>query len=329
MLEVVIPTFNRPAQLRQTVQSLLPQMTAETSIALIDNASEPPVTFESLGITGADARGKIRILRNNVNIGADANILRCFEICAAPYLWLLGDDDVLDGSAIQIILDDIRNTPDAIFFSYVYRSHRALSRKTSGLAGFIHGIDVWHDVMFISNNIYNCAQVRKAVQSGYHYCYAYSGQVAVLLDSLRRCQGHVLFSHQSIIKGNIQTENMPCWSILRYSLSRFALLDMEMDDELRVVLGRKMLSGAGTLNHVFVYCLVLSTQNQAGEARFYFNQIVQRTRRYANAGFTLKALFLGLLLHFPHTILSLIRIFDKSDRFSAVMKRENSAKETI
>ena len=336
ILEVIIPTFNRPEQLRQTVRDLLPQMTAESSITLIDNASEPPITFESLGITDLGARLKIRIIRNSVNIGGDANILRCFEVCAAPYLWLLGDDDVLESNAIRIILDNIRNSPNIIFFNYRFRSHRAEDKTTSDLAGFIHAIDFWGDIMLISNSVYNCMQIREAVQSGYHYCYAYSGHVAVLLDRLRRSQGDVLFSRESIIQGHNLMESTYHWSILRYSLSRFALLDMQMDDRLRVLLGKKMLSRTGTLlsgafilKHAFVYCLILSARNHRREGRFCFDQLVQRTRRYGNWRFSLKALLYGLLLHFPHIMLSFIRILGKSGRLSTVMKQEKDANETV
>ena len=93
MLDIVIPAYNRDSKLSSTLSSLLPQLDDRARLIVIDNAStdqtklvvkQAQLDYPSLGID---------YVRNSVNIGANANILRAFEVSSAKWLWVLGDDD--------------------------------------------------------------------------------------------------------------------------------------------------------------------------------------------------------------------------------------------
>lgn len=58
----VVATYNRPAELRRLLDAITPQCNA---VVVVDNASSPPVTLESLGPAGTNAeKTRVYILRD-------------------------------------------------------------------------------------------------------------------------------------------------------------------------------------------------------------------------------------------------------------------------
>jgi len=65
--------------------------------------------------------------RNETNLGADENFLKCVEISDACYCWLLGDDDGIPNGKIDLILQYIKNYPQInVFFGNRYICNRKL-----------------------------------------------------------------------------------------------------------------------------------------------------------------------------------------------------------
>ena len=92
-LEIFIPTYNRKPYIKHT----LTQLTAadspvkDCSITVLDNASEDG---SSEVIADFAARfSNVTHIRHPKNIGANANIARCFELATAPFIWAVCDDD--------------------------------------------------------------------------------------------------------------------------------------------------------------------------------------------------------------------------------------------
>lgn len=104
LLTIAIPTYNRSNHLAQLLASLTPQLETESRVELLisDNASQDdtPAVVESFQKKGL----RCRYLRNASNIGADANFLQCFEEAKGTYVWIFGDDDVLQPSGLRIAL---------------------------------------------------------------------------------------------------------------------------------------------------------------------------------------------------------------------------------
>jgi glycosyltransferase involved in cell wall biosynthesis len=104
LLTLAIPTFNRARYLNELLSTLFDQLRNEPRVELIvsDNASpdETPSVIEEYRQRGLG----VRYMRNETNIGADANFLQCFEQASAKYVWIFGDDDVLAAGAIRKIL---------------------------------------------------------------------------------------------------------------------------------------------------------------------------------------------------------------------------------
>jgi len=104
VLTIAIPTYNRSAFLSQLLLCLCGDLRNESRVELIvsDNCSmddTPAVVSRYQGEGLA-----IRYLRNQANIGADANFVQCFESALGKYVWIIGDDDLLVPGAVPAIL---------------------------------------------------------------------------------------------------------------------------------------------------------------------------------------------------------------------------------
>lgn len=104
LLTIAIPTYSRCSHLKQLLTTLAPQLTNQKRLDVIvsDNASTDSTEqivreFQSRGMP-------IRYFRNAVNLGAERNILQCYEEAKSKYVWILGDDDVIEPFGLEIIL---------------------------------------------------------------------------------------------------------------------------------------------------------------------------------------------------------------------------------
>ena len=102
-LTITIPTYNRSEALSKTVRQLLPQLTQECNLLIVDNASETPAIAVLGELLLAWPDVNIQIHRNRYNVGMCGNFMRCFELCDTEWLWILGDDDIPCPDAIKKI----------------------------------------------------------------------------------------------------------------------------------------------------------------------------------------------------------------------------------
>lgn len=112
-LSICIPTFNRAAYLvtlLDHLEEVLASLPFETEIIVSDNASTDN-TLEIL--EKAQSRLPLRVLRQDTNLGAIANIHAA--ICAAngTYVVYLGDDDRLKPVALQTAISSLDGNPNA------------------------------------------------------------------------------------------------------------------------------------------------------------------------------------------------------------------------
>jgi abequosyltransferase len=107
LLTIAIPTYNRAGFLRQLLDSVIGQVKNEGRVELLisDNAS----TDETANLVSALDLDSVRmtVIRNDENIGPDANFLQCYEHASGKYVWIMGDDDLLVPGAVNTVLDFI------------------------------------------------------------------------------------------------------------------------------------------------------------------------------------------------------------------------------
>jgi glycosyltransferase involved in cell wall biosynthesis len=173
LLTIAIPTYNRPVQLRYTLEVVLPQILGDNRVRLLvlDNHSEVPAA-QILNELGVELNEKVSVIRHALNIGGNANIMRCFELCETEWVWVLSDDDNPSSDAVQIILDDSKGAHCFAFYSYpaVALTKPIPNGKMSGqtIDALFKAVDYRFTPMtMLSACIYRMGVLRKRLSKGY------------------------------------------------------------------------------------------------------------------------------------------------------------------
>jgi glycosyltransferase involved in cell wall biosynthesis len=109
---VAIPTYNRAHMLSQAVASVLDQSLTDVEIIVSDNAS----TDKTSDVIASFRDERVHYTCNETNIGARANLSRCFRLGRAPYITVLPDDDLMLPANLEkkVALLDERPTVDVV-----------------------------------------------------------------------------------------------------------------------------------------------------------------------------------------------------------------------
>jgi len=110
ILSICIPTWNRAKFLEQSLIRFTEQIdgvdSSELELYVSDNCSDdstPEVVNKYI------AKGlPITYNRNESNLGAAGNFVKCMQWASGKYILLLGDDDILKQGALKYILDILR-----------------------------------------------------------------------------------------------------------------------------------------------------------------------------------------------------------------------------
>lgn len=122
ILSIAIPTFNRASYLKLNLENLRNELSTvapgAVEIIVSDNASsdETPAIIDFAMRNGLS----IRAVRNADNIGSDANIAQVFNMAKAPYVLILGDDDLLVAGTLSYLITTLR---DNIFGAVCLKSY--------------------------------------------------------------------------------------------------------------------------------------------------------------------------------------------------------------
>lgn len=100
-LSVAIPTYNRPAELANCLESIMPQAKQySVPIYVSDNASD----YDISEIIERYDYPLLFYNRNSSNIGASANVEKVLSAIKSDYVWLFSDDDTMKKGAIKEII---------------------------------------------------------------------------------------------------------------------------------------------------------------------------------------------------------------------------------
>lgn len=323
ILTVAIPTFNRNAILFESLAPLLPQLEREAErvcLLIIDNASPAPVEETLAPLWQQFPHVSVRFVRNRYNVGANANILRCFELCDTPWVWTLGDDDDIRPEAIETILRSIETYPDAIYFNFL-AGYGDLKKRdapilTRGLEEFVDKVDQISNVLFISSGVYNAPRVNGNLNLGYAYIHTQPNFVPLLtsLGSEALC----VLSDRQIVSHKSPADAEGQWSQMYYSLGIMALLELPLAPDLRRKLGLKILDSM-PWHKMFTLQLMLLAQKDGDPrgALYLYDQLCYRLFYFDRSPKRRAQIRLyRAMLRAPrtaHTLLSLARRKKKSD----------------
>lgn len=108
LLTIGIPTYDRAPQLDRKLGLLAGALNASglrnsVEILVLDNGShdETPAALARAMTLPAT----IRAIRNGANLGCDANYLRTIEFAAGEWCWLLGDDEPIDPTRLNVLVE--------------------------------------------------------------------------------------------------------------------------------------------------------------------------------------------------------------------------------
>ena len=113
---IAIPTYNRLSFLRQAVDSALSQTYSNIQVIVSDNASDDG-TAKFVAPIG-DPR--LLFLRQEANVGMLRNWNACIERATGDFFLLLSDDDYLEKSAIEKLVEVVMaaDHPDKVALAY-------------------------------------------------------------------------------------------------------------------------------------------------------------------------------------------------------------------
>lgn len=109
ILTVAIPTYNGSRTITDTLDLLLGQYDPRVEILISDNHSidDTPQILKKY----MEKYPVIRAIRNDKNIGPDANFLNALRLATGKYALLLSDDDILIENSLSKIADFLETNP--------------------------------------------------------------------------------------------------------------------------------------------------------------------------------------------------------------------------
>lgn len=186
-LTIAIPTFNRNNILKENLKKLLPQITENCRIIIFDNCSDIPVENSLKDLLESSSQVDISVVRNRYNVGMTANILKCFEACNDPWLWVLGDDDEVTDGAVARILNDIEKQQKMHFLTYAWDEDSFKRKKkliTKGIDQFLEQFETFGAVLFLSTSIYNMKKISSGMSFAHFFQTSYAPHLVMLFMSL-------------------------------------------------------------------------------------------------------------------------------------------------
>jgi abequosyltransferase len=111
-LSICIPTFNRAKFIEETLESILPQMTDDCEVVVLDGASTDNTAQVVAGC--AQHCDRLRYVRQERNNGFDRDLDRVVELASGEYCWLMADDDLLKPGAVAAVLKTLGQDPSLV-----------------------------------------------------------------------------------------------------------------------------------------------------------------------------------------------------------------------
>ena len=105
LISICIATYNRAEYIGETLESIIPQVTDEVEIVIVDGAS----TDGTCDVVKSyiEACKQINYVQLPFKGGVDQDFCKAVEFAKGEYCWLFTDDDLLKPNAISTVLNEI------------------------------------------------------------------------------------------------------------------------------------------------------------------------------------------------------------------------------
>ena len=274
-LAIAVPTYNRNEQLSKTIAALLPQITSDCCVFILDNNSLVSPLDSSIFLRKIVDDGLVTYIKNKNNIGGDANIIKCMEISEAEYTWVLGDDDMPAENSIDIIFQAIRDKPQSVFFNFSSDMFFLIVNKNgNGLNEFIRAIDSFENLLFISASVYKTEYMQKNIRHAYQNCSSSMQNLACLLSSLDDGSEFSLRTEKLVCWESVQNS----WDPLIITMRFFLILDNLNTDAWHIkLLSKKIIRGSASNRIIAVNIIkkLVAGQDKHRLKQLYLNYITR------------------------------------------------------
>lgn len=114
LFTVVVPTYNRPRELRAMIESVLSQDFADWDIVVGENHSPAREQVKELVVELNElCGGRIDLLLHEENLGFDRNLRALIARARGRFLFVMGDDDYVAEGAFRAAADALARYPNA------------------------------------------------------------------------------------------------------------------------------------------------------------------------------------------------------------------------
>ena len=155
-LSIFIPTYNRWGVLANTLERTLSKNLLNFPVFIVDNDSNTHERDKVIEVIRKYPQISCTIIKNEMNLGGDGNLLRCIELCKSEYILLLGDDDFLSDDYANKISSYLNSD---INWGYISFSDRTHSRQTDfafySPYELVKSSNDWSELLFTSTSIFN------------------------------------------------------------------------------------------------------------------------------------------------------------------------------
>jgi len=111
-LSICIATYNRAEFIGATLESIIPQLTPQTELVVVDGASTDN-TKEVVQDLAATCK-RLRYFRLPKKGGVDQDYCSAVELANGDYVWLFSDDDLFETGAVKRILSELKTGYSAL-----------------------------------------------------------------------------------------------------------------------------------------------------------------------------------------------------------------------
>ena len=328
MLTVAIPTFNRNERLVENLRVLLPQMQEcadQCRLMVLDNCSDVPVEQSLSALLKQFPEVESEFIRHRVNIGANANIMRCFEACRTPWIWVLGDDDPVQPRAIATILETAEAQPQSVLLNFSSDGQRKEARALQGIAALAEHLDASADLPWISSSVYKNDAMLPHLKLGYLYSYSLLPHIVTLLSAIGEHKGSFLSPAQIVDAAQRKktSDSAQGWALIPLALGYGIVGDLPMPDTTRRLLLQKLLvtrhsDGIG-LGFLWKQLWLLALQGDLQGALYIYDQTCSRSFYFDRRPTArIKRRIGRLMLRFPHATKTILHLLRRADFGSQV-----------